>query len=151
MNERAPETSADTAPERTSVTPEQARDLLASVPRRPRRQLGPADHAFAVTIIVLSLASGLMALEGHPWWAVLPGIGALAAVYSWLARRWHRVNEPRLGASTIMSTVFTVWLLIPLWRGITRGETAPFPESLVLGGFASAAWLVYYVVLLIRR
>lgn len=85
------------------------------------------------------------------WWAVLPGLIALVAAFYWLTQRWARVNEPRLGASTVVSILFTVWLSIPIWRGITRGETATFPESWVLGGFAPAAWLVYYLVLLIRR
>jgi hypothetical protein len=44
-----------------------------------------------------------------------------------------------------------VWLLLPIWRGVTRGDEAPFPESLVLAGLAPVVWLGFYLVLLIRR
>ncbi|MGO3152506.1 MAG: hypothetical protein ACTIJJ_07795 [Galactobacter sp.] len=48
-------------------------------------------------------------------------------------------------------TVFAVWLVMPVWRGITRGETVPVPEVFIFAGLAPAAWLIHYVVLLVRR
>ncbi len=134
-----------------SVTPEQARELLASVPRKPRRQLTPVDHVCAVATIVLAFVAGLLALGGHPWWAALPATGALVVSHSWLSARQRRVNEPRLRATLLVSIAFTTWLLIPIWRGITRGETIPFPEAFLFAGLAPIAWLVFYLILLIRR
>ncbi len=69
----------------------------------------------------------------------------------WIAGRRRRANEPRLGAVPWVSAIFGAWLVLPIYRGIRFGETASFPEALVLGGLAAAAWLVYYVSLLIRR
>ena len=133
------------------VAPQQARVLLASVPERRRREVGARDHLGAAATILLSLAAGLVALAGQPWWALGPALGSLLAAHTWLHGRRARPNEPRLGANTIVLAVFTVWLLLPIWRGITRGEEAPFPESLVLAGLAPVVWLGFYLVLLIRR
>lgn len=132
------------------ATPDEAQLLLASVPPRPRRQLEFIDHVSAAATILCSLAAGLVALSGHPWWAILPAVCALITSHVWMGKRLNRANEPRLKATTVTVT-FTVWLLIPVWRGIMRGETIPFPESLIFAGFAPAAWLVFYIVLLIRR
>ncbi|MEE6281549.1 hypothetical protein [Georgenia sunbinii] len=135
----------------TGVTPERARALLASLPSRPRRQLGPTDHLSAGLTIVLALASGLLALSGRPWWATIPALAAIAMANAWLTGRIQRVNEPRLRTTILPTAVFTAWLLVPVWRGITRGETAPLPEAFILAGLAPVAWLVFYVILLIRR
>jgi hypothetical protein len=134
-----------------SVTPEQARQLLASVPRRPRRRLTAVDHVCAVATIALAFVAGLLALGGHPWWAVLPAIGALVISHSWLSARRDRANEPRLRATLAVSIAFTTWLSIPIWRGVTRGETIPFPEAFLFASLAPIAWLVFYLILLIRR
>ncbi|WP_156223012.1 hypothetical protein [Pseudactinotalea suaedae] len=133
------------------VAPQQARDLLASVPKRRRREMSARDHLCAVATILLSLAAGLVALAGQPWWALVPALGALLVAHTWLDGRRSRPNEPRLGAHTIAVALFTVWLLLPIWRGVTRGDEAPFPESLVLAGLAPVVWLGFYLVLLIRR
>lgn len=132
------------------VTPNEAQLLLASVPAKPRRRLELIDHVSAAATSLCSLTAGLVALSGHPWWATLPAACALITSHVWIGRRLHRANEPRLRA-TIVTMAFTVWLLIPVWRGITRGETIPFPESLIFAGLAPAAWLAFYTVLLIRR
>lgn len=133
------------------MTPAEAQRLLASMPPRPRRRLGIADHLSAIATIGLSFAAGALALAGHPWWAVLPGVVALITAHLWVLRRQRRANEPRLAAPTIATVVFAAWLVIPIWRGITRGEVIPFPEALLFAGLAPAAWLVFYVVLLLRR
>lgn len=135
---------------RTTLSTEDAQELLNSVPPRPRRHFSTLDHLSTATMIACSLASGLLALSGHPWLAIIPAAFALIASNLWLSRRLGRPNEPRLQAN-IAVVVFTVWMIIPLWRGITRGDTAPFPESLILAGLAPAAWLVFYLILLIRR
>ncbi len=111
----------------------------------------PVDHLSALTTITLSLAAGLLSLSGHPWWAVLPALGALTTSHAWISGRQRRSNEPRLKAATLVTTAFSAWLLIPVWRGVTRGETIPFPEAWLFAGLAPAVWLVYYTVLLIRR
>ncbi|MFJ3312869.1 MAG: hypothetical protein DI613_19740 [Kocuria rhizophila] len=133
------------------VTPEQARELLASVPSRPRRRLGLQDHFSALATIALSLISGLLALSGHPWWAIPSAVVAVIVANHWHAGRRQRINEPRLGAVSWVSVIFGVWLVLPIYRGIRFGDTAPFPEALLLGGLAPAAWLVFYLCLLIRR
>lgn len=132
------------------VTPDEAQRLLASVPRRPRRQITIIDHASTAATATCSFAAGVVALSGHPWWAILPALCALFTSHVWLASRLKRANEPRLKAN-IATVAFTVWLLIPIWRGITRGETIPFPEAFVFAGLAPAAWLAFYIILLLRR
>jgi hypothetical protein len=111
----------------------------------------PVDHLGALTTVALSLTAGLLSLSGHPLWAILPALGALTTSHAWITRRQQRANEPRLNAAALVTVVFTVWLLIPVWRGITRGETIPFPEAWLFAGLAPAVWLGYYIVLLIRR
>ena len=128
----------------------EAQDLLAAMPQRPRRQLTIRDHLITGGIVLLSLAAGLLAMGGHAWWALAPALGAVLAAHHWVARRLSRANEPRLRASTV-TTVFTVWLLLPIWGGISRGDGAPFPESLLFAGLAPVAWLAFYAVLLLRR
>ncbi|WP_291279488.1 hypothetical protein [Galactobacter sp.] len=136
--------------ETAGPTPAEAQRLLDSIPARPRRVLGAADHLSAAAIILLSFAAGVVALVGHPWWAVIPAAGALVMSHLWLLKRLRRPNEPRL-TGTLALTVFAVWLVMPVWRGITRGETVPVPEVFIFAGLAPAAWLIYYVVLLVRR
>ncbi len=99
----------------------------------------------------MSLLSGLVALSGHPWWAIPPALVAVIVAHRWVAGRRQRTNEPRLGAASWVSTLFSVWLALPIYRGVRFGETAPFPEALILGGLAPAAWLLFYLWLLIRR
>ncbi|NUL49197.1 hypothetical protein F7P69_28965 [Cellulosimicrobium funkei] len=132
---------------------QQARELLESIPSRPQRHLSARDHLCAAITVLSSLAAGLLALSGHPWWAVVPALAALAGAYSWFSGRQGRPNEPRFGgaAATLVPSVFTVWLALPIYRGIRYGDVAPFPEILVLAGLAPAAWLVFYLVLLVRR
>lgn len=134
-----------------SLTPQQAQVLLDSVPARPRRQLGLRDHVSAFATAALSLTSGVLALSGHPWWAILPAAAAVILGSSWISSRRQRTNEPRLGPTSLVAAVFGAWLVLPIYRAIRFGETAPFPELLVLGGLAPAAWLAYYLWLLIRR
>jgi len=134
-----------------AMTASEAQRLLASVPPRPRRRLRAMDHLSALATIALSFAAGALALAGHPWWATLPGLGALVVSHHWVARRQRLANEPRLRAAAMVTVVFTVWLVIPIWRGITRGEVIPFPEAFLFAGLAPLAWLAYYLVLLIRR
>lgn len=133
------------------LTPQRAQVLLDSVPARPRRQLGLRDHVSAIATAGLSLASGVLALSGHPWWAVLPAVAAVILGSSWMSGRRQRSNEPRLGPTSLVAAVFGAWLVLPIYRAIRFGETAPFPDLLVLGGLAPAAWLAYYLWLLIRR
>ncbi|MGO1536893.1 MAG: hypothetical protein ACTHWM_08290 [Yaniella sp.] len=135
----------------TLLTPERAQELLNSIPSRPRRRLSLRDHLWAIATIALSLASGLLALTGSPWWAILPGVAALIVADNWFSHRKRRTNEPRFGAVQIVFALFGVWLTLPIYRGIRFGDTAPFPEALILGGLAPAAWLVFYLWLLIRR
>ncbi len=140
----------DNAPAPLPPSRAEAQDLLAAMPQRPRRHLAVRDHLITGSIVLLSLAAGLLATSGHAWWALAPALAAALAAHHWVARRVSRANEPRLKASTV-TTVFTVWLLLPIWGGISRGDGAPFPESLLLAGLAPVAWLVFYAVLLVRR
>lgn len=132
------------------LSPVDAQHLLDSMARRPRRVFRDSDHLSSAATISLSFIAGLLALSGHPWWAVLPALCAVISSHMWVNKRLSRANEPRLKA-TFIATVFTVWLLLPIWRGIAHGETIPFPEALAFAGLAPAAWLVFYLVLLIRR
>ena len=148
MNESDQEHST---PDDIRLTPQQAKELLDSAPARPRRQLKMSDHVNATTTIILSLASGALALSGYPWWAIIPALGALVASSFWVTNRRSRPNEPRFKISTISTIVFATWLTLPIWRGITRGDTAPFPEAWILAGLAPIAWLVFYLILIVRR
>ncbi|MCC3267289.1 hypothetical protein [Arthrobacter gengyunqii] len=132
------------------ATPDQARRLLSSIPKRPERQFAASDHVSTAATVACSLAAGLIALSGHPWWAIIPTLCALITSHRWIASRLSRPNEPRL-MLTIAISAFTVWLLIPVWRGITHGETIPFPEAFLFAGLAPASWLTFYIILLIRR
>lgn len=132
------------------LTAAEAQRLLESMPPRPPRVFTAGDHVSAIATIALSLASGLLALSGLAWWAIPPALGAIVTANVWLSKRLSQPNEPRIRA-TLISAVFAAWLMLPVWRGLVYGETAPFPEALFLGGLAPAAWLVFYVVLLIRR
>lgn len=134
-----------------SLTPQQAQALLDSVPARPRRRLGLRDHASAAATAGLSFASGVLALAGHPWWAILPAVAAVIVGSNWISGRRLRTNEPRLGPISLVAGVFGAWLVLPIYRAIRFGETATFPEILVLAGLAPAVWLAYYLCLLIRR
>lgn len=150
--ERSTEPSGTHAPEaHEPVSPQQAQELLDSVPERPRRHLGAGDHLSAAGTAALALASGLLALSGHPWWAILPAVATVVVADRWVSARKRRANEPRLGAVMLVSAVFGAWLFVPIYRGIRHGELVPFPESLVLAGLAPAVWLVFYTWLLIRR
>jgi hypothetical protein len=151
MDDRTDTNAAASPGPDVHVTPEHARKLLASVPARPRRRLGPRDHLSAAVVIAASLLAGVLALSGHPWWAVAPALVAVVVSNQWIAARRRRTNEPRLGAVTVVTAAFTAWLVLPIYRGIRYGDTAPFPESLILGGLAAAAWLGYYLWLLVRR
>lgn len=133
------------------VTRQQAVKLLASIPPPPKRELTLRDHLFAAIAIVMGMISGLLALSGHPWWAVIPGAAAIAASNFWIADRKARPNEPRIKAGIIATIAFTTWLTLPIWRGITHGETVPFPEAWILAGLAPAAWLAFYLILFFRR
>lgn len=133
------------------LTPQRARELLESVPARPRRHLGARDHLSVLATAVLALATGLLSLSGHPWWAIAPAVAAIIVADRWVSGRKQRVGEPRLGAVMLVSAVFGAWLFVPIYRGIRHGEVIPFPEILILAGLAPAAWLVYYAWLLIRR
>lgn len=136
--------------ETANLSAVEAQHLLDSAPDRPRRVLGVSDHLSAAVIISLSFLAGVIALIGHPWWAVIPAVGAIVMSHWWILKRLRRPNEPRL-KGTFVLTVFAVWLVMPIWGGITRGETVPVPEVFIFSGLAPAAWLVFYVVLLIRR
>lgn len=136
--------------EHQNVTAIEAQRLLDSMPPRPRRVFSAGDHLSAIATIVLSLTSGLLALSGFPWWAIPLTLGAIVTSNVWISKRLSQPNEPRL-KGTIISAAFAVWLLIPVWRGLVHGETIPFPEAFIFAGLAPAAWLVFYVVLLIRR
>lgn len=134
-----------------AVTRQQAVNLLASIPAPPQRELILRDHLFASAAIVLGMLSGLLALSGYPWWALLPGAAAIAASNFWISDRKARPNEPRIKAGIVATIAFTTWLMLPIWRGITRGETIPFPDVWVIAGLAPAAWLVFYLFLFFRR
>lgn len=138
------------SPETRSLSPQEAQRLLATAPARPPRRFEARDHLVTAATVGLALVAGLLAMSGNPWWAVIPGLGAAFTSHHWVSRRLGQANEPRLRASTV-TTVFTVWLLIPIWRGIRHEEIIPFPEAWLLAGLAPAAWLVFYIVLLIRR
>lgn len=133
------------------MTPQRARQLLESVPERPRRHLAVRDHLSVLATVALAFVAGLLALSRHPWWAILPAVTAIVVADRWVSARKQRVGEPRLVAVTLVSAVFGAWLTVPIYRGIRHGEVIPFPEILVLAGLAPAAWLVYYAWLLIRR
>lgn len=120
------------------------------MPPRPRRIFSAGDHLSAIATIALSYASGLLALSGLPWWAIPPALGAIVTSNVWISERVGQPNEPRL-KGTFISAAFAAWLLIPVWRGLVHGETVPFPEAFIFAGLAPAAWLVFYVMLLIRR
>ena len=135
----------------TTVSPMQARALLDSIPRRPRRRLHASDHLLAAATIVLSFAAGLLAVSGYAWWAILPRVAALVVSHNWVSGRQGRVNEPRMRAAFWVNVIFTVWLTIPIWRGIVHSETIPFPAAFLFAGLAPAVWLVFYTVLLNRR
>lgn len=124
----------DQAASSGEVTRAQAVKLLASIPAPPKRQLKWRDRLFAAIAIVMGMFSGLLALSGHPWWAVIPGAAAIAASNFWITDRRARPNEPRIKAGVIATIVFTTWLTLPIWRGITRGDTVPFPEAWTLAG-----------------
>lgn len=136
-----------------TLTAEHARELLDSVPERPQRSLSARDHLSAAITVLSSLTSGLLALSGYPWWAVVPALIAALGAFHWFSRRQGRPNEPRFGAisTALMPSIFTVWLILPVYRGIRYGDVAPFPEILVLAGLAPVVWLVFYLVLLVRR
>ena len=136
--------------EHQNITAIEAQRLLDSMPPRPRRVFDSRDHMSALATIVLSFASGILALSGFPWWAIPLTLGAIVTSNVWISKRLSQPNEPRL-KGTIISAAFAVWLLIPVWRGLMHGETIPFPEAFIFAGLAPAAWLVFYVVLLIRR
>ncbi|WAP52643.1 hypothetical protein OL239_05315 [Arthrobacter sp. ATA002] len=146
MNAESPINPQD----REITTPDQARRLLTAIPERPRREFTIADHASTAVTVAGSFFSGLVALIGHPWWAIIPTLCTLITSHYWIASRLARPNEPRLKV-TAVSAAFTVWLLIPVWRGISHGETIPFPEAFLFAGLAPAAWLTFYIILLIRR
>ena len=137
--------------DRTTVSPTQARALLDSIPGRPRRRLRASDHLLAVATIVLSFAAGLLAVSGCAWWAILPGVAALVVSHHWVSARQSRVNEPRMRAAFWVNVAFTVWITIPIWRGIMHGETIPFPAAFLFASLAPALWLGFYAVLLGRR
>lgn len=132
------------------ISAAEAQHLLNSVPDRPRRAFGIGDHVSAAATIALSFAAGLLAVGGFPWWALTPALAAILSSHWWLNNRVTRPNEPRLKGRVVL-TVFTVWVLIPVWRGIMYGDTVPFPEAILAASFAPVAWLIFYIVLLIRR
>ncbi|MFJ2144049.1 hypothetical protein ACIOJF_01945 [Glutamicibacter sp. NPDC087831] len=135
----------------TPLSPGKAQQLLGSVPHRPRREFKAVDHAIAILVVAASLAAGLLALSGYGWISIAPAIIAFLSANHWFAARQRRINEPRYpGARTILA-IFATWLLLPIWRSIVHHETAPWPEALLLGGFAPMLWLGYYLFLLIRR
>jgi len=136
--------------ENRTISAHDAQRLLDSMPPRPRRVFSAVDHLSAAATIALSFTSGLLALSGLSWWAIAPALGAIATSNVWISKRLSQPNEPRL-KGTFISAAFAVWLLIPVWRGLVHGETIPFPEIFIFAGLAPAAWLVFYVVLLIRR
>lgn len=133
-----------------SLTQDQAKDLLSAIPPRPRRELTARDHLSSAVTILASLASGVLALSGHGWWAIAPGIIALMVSHWWIAQRRKRANEPRL-RPPFVTTAFAVWMALPIWRNITRGEVVDFPEGFLLAGLAPTLWLIFYVVVLVRR
>lgn len=137
--------------EQPAITKDRAQELLAMVPERPRRAFGWQDHLCTAVVSLAGLSSGMIALSGHPLWAMLPGLLALVVAGGWLATRSARANEPRFRGVVLPVALFTTWLTLPIWRGITRGDTAPFPEALIFASLGPAAWLVFYIVLLIRR
>lgn len=132
------------------LTQHEAQSLLEAIPARPQRQFEISDHLSAVATVLCGFGSGLLALSGHPWWAIAPALVAFFVSHHWVANRLARPNEPRLRAS-IVTAIFTVWLAIPIWRGIMHGDTIPFPEAWILAGLAPVAWAVFYLVLLVRR
>jgi len=132
------------------LSPGEAQHLLDLVPSRPRREFRIGDHLSTAATVALSLIAGALALGGYPWWAAIPALCAIINAHTWISKRLNRANEPRL-RPTFISAAFTVWVLIPVWRGVRHGETIPFPEAWLFAGLAPGAWLVFYLVLLIRR
>ncbi|GGF33337.1 hypothetical protein GCM10010922_05610 [Microbacterium sorbitolivorans] len=132
------------------VSPEHAQGLLDSIPRRPRRVFTARDHLSTAATVLLSFAAGLLTMVGHVWWAIPLALGAIVIAHGWIKSRLDRPNEPRLKGASV-ATAFTVWLLIPIWRVLVHGETVPLPEGFLFAALAPAAWLVLYLVLLIRR
>ncbi|MFV0286762.1 MAG: hypothetical protein ACK5IM_10335 [Demequina sp.] len=102
--------------------------------------------------MLLAFSAGVITLNGHPWWAVPLALCAIANAHGWITSRLERANEPTSPAwGAFVVTAFTIWLLIPIWRGVVHGETIPFPEAFIFAGLAPAVWLALYVVLLVRR
>ena len=128
----------------------EAKRLLDSVPQRPRRIFTARDHLSNAAAVILSFAAGLLTMAGHPWWATPLALTAIVIAHVWIKSRLDRPNGPRI-KGIFVAAAFTVWLLLPIWRGVVHGETIPFPEALIFAGLAPAAWLVLYIVLLIRR
>lgn len=131
--------------------PEAAADPFASTTSGPRRRFGIREHLSAFAAIAFSLLSGLLALSGHPWWAILPASASIIVASAWTSARKRHAAAPLPGAVTLVAAVFGAWLFLPLYRGICHGETVPFPELLNLGGLAPAAWLLFYTWMLLRR
>ena len=91
-------------------------------------------------------------MTGDAWWAIVPALGALGIGGWWIAHRRTRPNEPRFeGGWILLIAGFHGFLVLPIWRGIRRDDVAGFPEAFFLGGFASAAALLFYILLIIRR
>lgn len=134
----------------THLSPEHAQSLLDSMARRPRRVFTVRDHLSTAATVLLSFAAGLLTPLGHVWWAIPLTLGAIIIAHGWIKSRLDRPNEPRVKGG-LVATVFTVWLLIPLWDALVHGETVPLPEALLFAALAPAAWLVLYLVLLLRR
>lgn len=136
--------------ENSRISALDAQRLLDSMPARPPRVFTMRDHLSTAATIALAFGSGLLSLSGLAWWAIPLALGAIATSNGWISKRLSQPNEPRL-KGTFISAAFAAWLLIPVWRGMVHGETIPFPEIFVFAGLAPAAWLVFYVVILIRR
>lgn len=133
------------------ITGDQARELLSSVPPKPRREFRTADHLVVLLTAACSLASGVLALSGHGWVAIAPALAACLLAQHWFASRQSRVNEPRYWGGRNLVIFFMVWLSVPIWRNLRHQETAPLPDALILAGLAPALWLAYYLYLLIKR
>lgn len=133
------------------LTPDAAKQLLNAVPPKPARILTAVDHVAALATIIASFSSGLLALCGHPWLALVPALIAFLASHHWLASRQRRTNEPRYKGSRIIVIVFGVWMLMPIREGFVRGNVADLSADLLLAGLAPALWLGYYIYLLVRR
>ena len=128
-----------------------AQRLLASVPPRPRRRLDKWDHMSLVGVIALSFVSGMLAVAGFAWWALIPAAATVAVMWRWIFVREHRPNEPRLPAVSVITALVVVWTGIPIWRGIIDDAVLDVPRAIIVVALAPVAWLVYYVILLARR